>query len=62
MTPQLPSAFAPRKGVEYQLRSRNGRVVFTFDTEPQARLRLAEMPGRGLRLYRVMRRESELAA
>lgn len=47
---------------EYQLRSQRGRVVCSFDNVDRARARLAEMQGRGLRLFKVEHVEREMVA
>lgn len=49
---------------DYVLRSQSGRDVFACGDEQRARQRLNEMAARGtrLRLFKVMRRERELAA
>lgn len=49
---------------DYILRSQSGRDVFVCQDEQRARIRLNEMAARGtrLRLFKVVRREKELAA
>jgi hypothetical protein len=49
---------------DYILRSQSGRDVFACEDEKRARARMSEMAARGtrLRLFKVVRRERELAA
>lgn len=49
---------------DYILRSQTGRDVFVCEDEQSARRRMAEIAARGtrLRLFKVVRKERELAA
>lgn len=49
---------------DYILRSQSGRDVFVCEDEQRARARMIDMASRGtrLRLFKVVRKERELAA